>query len=78
MRLNEDARGIYVISATPFAEDGALDLESVDPLVEFYLGHRVHGLTVLGLMGEAPLGPIEYAELDRLLTRLERRLKGAG
>jgi 4-hydroxy-tetrahydrodipicolinate synthase len=24
------------------------------------------------------LGPIEYAELDRLLTRLERRLKGAG
>jgi 4-hydroxy-tetrahydrodipicolinate synthase len=53
-RLDERARGVFPISATPFAPDGALDLDSLDRLVDFYLGRRVHGLTVLGIMGEAP------------------------
>jgi 4-hydroxy-tetrahydrodipicolinate synthase len=53
-RLTESARGVFVIAATPFTAEGALDLPSVDRLVDFYLGHRVHGLTLLGIMGEAP------------------------
>lgn len=53
-RLTESARGVFVIAATPFTTEGALDLPSVDRLVDFYLGHRVHGLTLLGIMGEAP------------------------
>jgi 4-hydroxy-tetrahydrodipicolinate synthase len=36
-RLDESARGVFPIAATPFAPDGALDLESVDRLVDFYL-----------------------------------------
>ena len=52
-RLTESARGVFVIAATPFTDDGALDLTSVDRLVDFYLSHRVHGLTLLGIMGEA-------------------------
>jgi 4-hydroxy-tetrahydrodipicolinate synthase len=52
-RLSESARGVFVIAATPFTPDGELDLASVDRLVDFYLGHRVHGLTLLGIMGEA-------------------------
>lgn len=51
--LDETARGVFPISATPFAADGALDLASLDRLVDFYLARRVHGLTLLGIAGEA-------------------------
>lgn len=34
--LDVDARGVFVISVTPFRDDGALDLDSTDSLVEFY------------------------------------------
>lgn len=53
-RISEATRGVYAISATPFTENGALDLESCDSLTDFYLGHGVHGITILGMMGEAP------------------------
>ncbi len=52
--LTADARGVYLIAATPFAEDGALDLEGVDRLVDWYLARGVDGLTILGQLGEAP------------------------
>jgi 4-hydroxy-tetrahydrodipicolinate synthase len=74
MRLSETARGIYVISATPFDADGALDLESVDPLVDFYLQHGVHGLTILGLMGEAP--KLTSDEATAFATRVLARVAG--
>lgn len=53
-RLSETARGVYVIAATPFSDDGALDLDSAARLTDFYLGFGIDGLTVLGIMGEAP------------------------
>jgi 4-hydroxy-tetrahydrodipicolinate synthase len=52
-KLNENAKGVYIIAATPFADDGALDLQSVDTLTDFYLRCGVHGFTLLGMMGEA-------------------------
>jgi len=51
--LTEDAKGVFIISATPFADDGALDLDSTDRLIEFYIEKGVHGITILGMMGEA-------------------------
>ena len=53
-RLNEQARGVYVIVATPFTAQGEIDYASTDRLVDFYLREGVHGMTVLGVMGEAP------------------------
>ena len=35
-RLTEDAKGVYVIAVTPFTDDGALDLASIDSMVDFY------------------------------------------
>ena len=52
--LDTSARGVFAITVTPFKEDGALDLASTDTMVDFYLGLGVNGLTVLGIMGEAP------------------------
>lgn len=53
VRLNEQARGVFIISVTPFRDDGALDLDGVGRLVDFYAERGVHGLTILGMMGEA-------------------------
>jgi len=54
MTLTESAAGVYIISATPFTETGAIDYDGTDRLVEFYLQHGVSGMTILGMMGEAP------------------------
>lgn len=53
MLLDESAKGVFVIAATPFTETGALDLASVETLTDFYLERAVSGLTLLGMMGEA-------------------------
>ncbi len=45
--------GIFAITATPFNTDGSLDLPSIDRLVDFEIGAGVHGLTILGILGEA-------------------------
>src|SRR5215470_8017156 len=52
-KLTEQAKGVYIIAATPFTDDGALDLQSVDTLTDFYIRCGVHGFTLLGMMGEA-------------------------
>ncbi|HZY17831.1 MAG TPA: dihydrodipicolinate synthase family protein [Ramlibacter sp.] len=48
-----DATGVYTICPTPFGTDGALDLASIAPLVDFQVAAGVSGLAVLGFLGEA-------------------------
>lgn len=52
--INTTTRGVFVIAATPFKPDGAIDMASVDTMVDFYLERGADGLTILGVMGEAP------------------------
>ena len=52
-KLDTTARGVYLITVTPFTDSGALDLASTDRMVDFCLEKGVTGLTVLGIMGEA-------------------------
>ncbi len=54
MLLTENAAGVYIIAATPFTESGTIDYKSADGLVDFYIDHGVNGMTILGMMGEAP------------------------
>ena len=70
-KLTEAAKGVYIIAATPFTDDGALDLQSVDTLTDFYIGCGVHGFTLLGMMGEAhKLAPEESIDVvKRVIAR---------
>ena len=45
--------GVFHILATPFREDGALDVEGLPRLVESALGTGITGFTILGIAGEA-------------------------
>ena len=52
--LTSSAAGVYVICPTPFESDGRVDTASTDRMVEAYLKAGATGLTILGIMGEAP------------------------
>lgn len=74
--LDETADGVYVIAVTPFTETGALDLDSTDRMVDFYLEKGATGLTVLGMMGEAPKLTAEESRIfvRRVLKRVDGRV----
>ena len=76
IRLNEEAKGVYVIALTPFTDTGDVDLESTDRMVDFYLERGATGLTVLGMMGEAQKLTIEEAHtyVRRILHRVDSRV----
>ena len=73
-RLNTDAAGVFVIAVTPFHPDGVIDEESCDRMVDFYLEAGATGLTVLGMMGEAPKLTVEES-LD-VVARIMARVNG--
>jgi 4-hydroxy-tetrahydrodipicolinate synthase len=73
MLLNEQAEGVYAIAPTPFEPDGRLDTRSIDTMVDFYAKAGVTGLTILGIMGEAP--KLEGQEAVDVATRFIRRAK---
>jgi 4-hydroxy-tetrahydrodipicolinate synthase len=67
MLLDHTAKGVYAIAVTPFKPDGAVDYDSVDRMTDFYLGCGVTGLTILGIMGEAP--KLDHAEALAISNR---------
>jgi 4-hydroxy-tetrahydrodipicolinate synthase len=75
-QLDESARGVYLIAVTPFTDSGALDLESTDRMVDFYLERGATGLTLLGIMGEAPKLTTDEARsfVKRVLDRVRGRV----
>ncbi len=74
--IDRNTKGVYIISATPFTDDGALDLDSTDRLIDFYLEAGVSGMTILGIMGEAPkLAPDESRTFaEHVLKRVDGRV----
>lgn len=70
MLLDHTAQGVYSIAATPFRPDGSVDVNSVDSMTDFYLNCGVNGLTILGMMGEAPkLDPAEALAISNQVVR---------
>ena len=73
MHLDHTASGVYAIAPTPFTPEGAVDETSIDRMVDFYHESGVTGLTILGIMGEAP--KLEAAELRAIARQVIRRAK---
>ncbi len=75
-QIGPQTRGVYIISVTPFTDEGAIDWASVDSLVEFYIRCGVSGVTILGMMGEAQkLADTESAEFAKyFIARVKERV----
>ncbi|MBN9469313.1 MAG: dihydrodipicolinate synthase family protein [Bosea sp.] len=74
MRLTPEAGGVFPIAPTPFMPDGAVDWNSADKLFEFYADIGSDGVTVLGIMGEAP--KLEPEESVGLVKRAVAKMGG--
>ena len=65
--------GSVIIAQTPFDDRGAIDLASIDTLVDFNIRHGADGFVVLGVSGEGPrLAPQEAIEIaTRFISRAQ-------
>ncbi len=73
MKLTPDAAGTFAIAPTPFHDDGRIDDASIDRLTDFYAEVGCEGMTVLGILGEAP--KLDAAEAQAVATRFVKRAK---
>ena len=71
MTLDTAAEGVFAIAPTPFLPDGAIDEASIDRMTDFYQAAGCDGITVLGIMGEAP--KLDAAEAVAVAARVIRR-----
>lgn len=73
MTFSTASRGVYAIATTPFFEDGSIDFASIDRLTDFYEQSGCTGITILGIMGEAP--KLEPEESRAIVKRVVSRAK---
>ena len=73
MTFSTTSRGVYAIATTPFFDNGAIDFASVDRLTDFYEESGCTGITILGIMGEAP--KLEPEESRAIVKRVVSRAK---
>ena len=73
MTFSTASRGVYAIATTPFLEDGSIDFASIDRLTDFYEQSGCTGITILGIMGEAP--KLEPEESRAIVKHVVSRAK---
>jgi 4-hydroxy-tetrahydrodipicolinate synthase len=73
MKLTPQATGTFAIAPTPFHDDGRVDERSIDRLTDFYAAVGCDGVTVLGILGEAP--KLDAAEAEQVAIRFVKRAK---
>lgn len=67
-------KGVYNIVPTPWLPDGSLDVPGIRALTDFVIGTGVHGITVLGVMGEG--GKLSDAERGDAVAAFVRAADG--
>lgn len=73
MTFSAASRGVYAIATTPFLDDGSIDFTSIDRLTDFYAQSGCTGITLLGIMGEAP--KLEPEESRAIVKRVVARTR---
>lgn len=75
-KFDASAKGVYLIAVTPFRDNGELDLESTDRMVDFYIDKGATGLTILGILGEATKLTADESRIfvKRVLARVGNRI----
>jgi 4-hydroxy-tetrahydrodipicolinate synthase len=69
-----NVKGVFCILPTPFQEKGELDEGSLRKLTEFQVKAGVHGLAILGVMGEAH--KLSFEERGRIIQTVIDQLRG--
>ena len=72
-KLTAQAAGTFAIAPTPFHDDGRIDETSIDRLTDFYAEVGCDGVTVLGILGEAP--KLDAAEAEQVAVRFVKRAR---
>jgi 4-hydroxy-tetrahydrodipicolinate synthase len=73
-KITANTKGVFVIAATPFHPDGTIDNDSLDGMVDFYFDKGADGLTILGMMGEAP--KLTQSESLSITRQIIKRAEG--
>src|SRR6478672_3080860 len=75
-KLTHKAAGTFAIAPTPFHDDGRIADKSIDRLTDFYAGIGSDGVTVLGILGEAPkLDGSEAEEVAKRFVKLAKNMQ---
>ncbi len=72
--LNSQSAGTFAIAPTPFDREGRVDGRSIDSMCDFYGQVGCDGITVLGVLGEAP--KLEAQEAVNIARQVVRRAEG--
>jgi len=72
--INERLSGVFTALVTPFKEEGSLDLDAFDALIDAQLAAGVAGLVPVGTTGEAPT--LNDAERTQIIQHTVERAAG--
>ena len=67
-----ELQGIYPIVPTPFLDNGEVDYASIERLIDFMTAKKVHGLAILGALGEGV--KLTGEEKNRIIALYRRRM----
>ena len=65
-----ELKGIYPIVPTPFLDDGSVDYASIERLIDCLTAKKVHGIAIMGALGEGPkMTDSERSEIIQLYRK---------
>ncbi|NLM18316.1 MAG: 4-hydroxy-tetrahydrodipicolinate synthase [Candidatus Riflebacteria bacterium] len=74
MKNNIFLKGSWVALATPFKENGDIDLKALDRLLELHIQSKTDGIVICGTTGEAP--SLNHDERKLIMQRAREATKG--